>query len=56
MQFVCVMRVVLENARNGIFQNTKSCSVLVLIKRESHTRYHSRVTGRQSLNVSRKAG
>jgi len=56
MYFFRVIRVVLENARNEIFQNTKSCSVWVRIKRESHTRYNSLVTRRQSLNVSGKTG
>jgi hypothetical protein len=66
MHFVRVIRQVFENARNGIFQYTKSYSVWVRIKRESHTRYHSHVTRRQSreirlpfkirLNVSGKPG
>jgi hypothetical protein len=65
MHFVRVIRNVFENARNGIFQNTKSYSVWVRIRREWHTRYNSHVTRRQSreemlpfqirLNVSGKS-
>jgi hypothetical protein len=54
--FFHVIRQVFENARNGIFESTKSHSVWVRIKRGSHTRYHSHVTRRQILNVSGKTG
>jgi len=66
MHFVHVIRQVFENARNGIFQNTKSYSVWMRVKRESHIRYHSHVARRQSreiglpfqidLNVSGRTG